>query len=943
MKPVTIFLDKSIHAQYYNVTLDEKQQTGVESTLVHNTEFGKVKGLVEGFIPESEEDEKKGNLHNTITILGTRGSGKTSFLLTIKNELSKNEIGDKIEILEIIDPTLIEEKGHVFLNVIAAIKDLIDKKLDKQECNPENQSGYNRKGWRASLNKLAAGLPSIDGIGNNSLDSWQDAEFVMDNGLKAVHASKELSKNFNEFLRISLKILNKKAFLLMFDDIDVDATKGWAVLETIRKYFTGARLITIVSGDSQLYSTVVRQKKWQNFGQEILKYEGEQLDKLSVFNNMITELESQYLQKVLQPKNRIHLSTIGTCKRYNENEKEKFYVYVYEKSDITIDNNPKNEIENVYERILKYFGINNGYQAKAYSDYLLELPLRTQVQFLNLFKLDTGEYNEDNTSITPFTDIFLSDLYAKEIDINTAIRSPKNINRLILNFLLREKKLEELYQLQPITTEDTLNASLLSLNFLLSYNIQKDPYLIFDYFLKIGYTRNLLPLFGYKNAVNDILNPSIEDLCNTTVIFNDNVLKDVVGKITAYIRGTIDGNRSKSERVLQAGTIPLFGLASTSKKSSKSTSDRIDSVLKNGKANYIEQMLIYMPLSSNQYVYKQTSLLTYSPYLLLGTIGELIRKHKLDDLKNGFTELSQFRGYMMPDFVRGNNKEEIDNIEEESQDLDSEQLANNSNGFDFESVFRNWVEKYPKKHKENTSNISVQLLGKIATRFFYALTNLESKVGNKNLGEVFHAYILAFMNAVLVEDCRENANELASRLNLNNTNYNDTLFINNINKLITKDDDKRDIVKSEKLSFSRWLLSCPLLLVYLNKNDKIKKSIRVYCYDYLKNDNDTWEELFNIDLRKFLDEIPIRKEEPEKSQLKSETTITPQKKLSIGNQEHYQQIKNKLDTIKFDYNRFQSETSGELREELSAVGIIRPSKHNFAKFLKYITSQKNRK
>ncbi|MFL9839250.1 hypothetical protein ABS768_17215 [Flavobacterium sp. ST-75] len=927
MKPVTIFLDKSIHAQYYNVTLDEKQQTGAESTLVHNTEFDKVKVLVEGFIPKSEEDEKKENLHNTITILGTRGSGKTSFLLTIKNELSKNEIGDKIEILEIIDPTLIEEKGHVFLNVIAAIKDLIDKKLDKQECNPENQSGYNRKGWRASLNKLAAGLPSIDGIGNNSLDSWQDAEFVMDNGLKAVHASKELAKNFNEFLRISLKILNKKAFLLMFDDIDVDATKGWAVLETIRKYFTGARLITIVSGDSQLYSTVVRQKKWQNFGQEILKYEGKQLDKLSVFNSMITELESQYLQKVLQPKNRIHLSTIGTCKRYNEEKK----FYVYEKSDITVDNNPKNEIENVYERILKYFGINSNYQAKAYSDYLLELPLRTQVQFLNLFKLDTGEYNEDNTSITPFTDIFLSDLYAKEIDINTAIRSPKNINRLILNFLLREKKLEELYQLQPITTEDTLNASLLSLNFLLSYNIQKDPYLIFDYFLKIGYTRNLLPLLGYKNAVNDILNPSIEDLCNTTVIFNDNVLKDVVGKITAYIRGTIDGNRSKSERVLQAGTIPLFGLASTSKKSSKSTSDRIDSVLKNGKANYIEQMLIYMPLSSNQYVYKQTSLLTYSPYLLLGTIGELIRKHKLDDLKNGFTELSQFRGYMMPDFVRGNNKEEIDNIEEESQDLDSEQLGNSSNGFDFESVFRNWVEKYPKKHKENTSNISVQLLGKIATRFFYALTNLESKVGNKNLGEVFHAYILAFMNAVLVEDCRENANELASQLNLNNTNYSDTLFIYNINKLITKDDDKKDIVKSEKLSFSQWLLSCPLLLVYLNKNDKIKKSIRVYCYDYLKNNNDTWEELLNIDLRKFLDEIPIRKESVEKVFNLDKNKIST---LSIDNIKNYGEIKDRLQS--FDISILDSKSLDKLKDELGKLGLKRISFKSVEKFKNYL-------
>ncbi|MRX41940.1 hypothetical protein GJU43_21895 [Flavobacterium sp. LC2016-23] len=924
MESITIFLNDSIHAQSYGVssiTANENGETRTKSTLVHNTEFGKVKNLIEGFIPLTEVDENKVNLHNTITILGTRGSGKTSFLLTIKKELSKNEIGEKIQILDIIDPTLIEEKGHVFLNVIAIIKDLIDQKLNNQECDPVNKHKYSRKAWRGSLNKLAAGLPSIDGIGSNSLDNWQDAEFVMDNGLKAVHASKELADNFNEFLRLSLDILGKKAFLVMFDDIDVDATKGWAVLETIRKYFTGARLITIVSGDSQLYSTVVRQKKWQNFGKEILEYEGKQLKKLSVFNQMITELESQYLQKVLQPRNRIHLSTIGTSKRYNVEKK----FYVYQKSGINIvENESENEISKIYERILNYFGINNRYQAKSYSDYLLELPLRTQVQFLNLFKLNTGDYIDENIGIAPFTDIFLSDLYAKEIDINTAIRSPKNINRLILNFLLKEKKLEELYQLQPITTEDTLNASLLSLNFLLSYNIQNDPYLIFDYFIKIGYTRNLLPLLSYKSSTEGVINPSIEDLCNNTVILNDNVLKDVAGKIIAYMRGTIDGD-SNSEKLSFAGTVPLFGLASNTKKDTKSTSDRIDSVLKAGNADYVEQMLVYMPLSSNQYVYKQASLLTYSPYLLLGAIGELIRKRKSGDLKNGFTELSQFRGYMMPDFKRGENKEDVGNIIEDPQDLDNTQSLN---GFDIESAFNNWAGKYPEKGIK----ISVHLLGKIATRFFYAITNLESKVGNKNLGEVFNAYILAFMNAVLVEDCRENANEIASELNLNNTNYKENIFINNISKLIDKKSKK---TKSKKLLLSQWMLACPLLLAYLKK-DKIKDSISIFCDDYLKNDKGIIQkEILNIDIRKFLDKIPIKGTLEERSLTWNDLTLKNEMKpLSIDNQVNYKEIKERLES--FDVNILDSNDLKLLKEELGKFGLTRISIASVAKFKNYL-------
>ncbi|MFH6990012.1 hypothetical protein ACHRVW_19905 [Flavobacterium collinsii] len=567
--------------------------------------------------------------------------------------------------------------------------------------------------------------------------------------------------------------------------------------------------------------------------------------------------------------------------------------------------------------------------------------MRTQVQFLNLFDLKTGLYKREDANIVPLTDIFLSDLYAKNIEINTAIRSPKNLNRLILGFLLRERKLEELYQLQPITTADNLNASLLTLNFLSCYNIQKDQYLIFDYFIKVGYTRNLLPLLGYSDHAY-VLSPSIEDLCNNTVILNDNVLKDVAGKIIAYMRGIIDLKQTNSEKVSQAGTIPIFGLASNLKKDSKLTSDRIDSVLKNGNADYVEQRLVYMPLSSNQYIYKQASLLTYSPYLLIGAIGELIRKHKLEDLKNGFTELSQFRGYMMPDFKRGRGKDEITGVEEDPKELTDQKSPGT---VDIELVFGRWVKKYPPEGMK----IAVHLLGKIATRFFYALTNLEGKVGNKNLGEVFHSHILAFINAVLVEDCRENANGLSSELNLNNTNYKDNIFLNNIDKLLHLNEKKIKTIKSDKLSFSQWILSCPLLLVYLKKDAKIKDRLKSFCGDFLKHDENDGQIdlLLTTDLSKFLDKIPIRREFEDKvlttgdTNAKIITKDNDEPALSIGSKPHYDKIIEILSGNNFPLEKLKTDkVEPELRENLKALGISRPSKDNFDKFLKYINENK---
>ena len=950
-KSTIIILEESKHATHYS-------EQGSLNRLVHRDEFNKVIERIKAIIPNTNDEAKQLHKHDTITVLGSRGSGKTSFLLSIEHEVknapkNKDSVLSDIQVLDILDPTLIEEKGHVFLNVISRIMDLIDKQLKGDECKPYSDSAaIGRKEWRASLNKLAAGLPSIDGVGGGVTDGWQDPEYVMDNGLRSIDASLNLAQNFNTFLTRSLKILGKKAFLVLFDDIDVDASKGWRVLETIRKYFTGSQLITIVSGDMQLYSTVVRQSKWENFGEEILRYEGQALKRMAKFDDMVTTLESQYLQKILQPRNRVHLPTLGEI-RANSDYEDKIYVY-QSAPDVEIDKIKEaekkhgkgktedveiiqNEIIPVFKKILAFFGVNNDYQADAYINFLLGSPLRTQVQFLSLFQLSTGELIEKE-GIASIVDIFISDLYAREINSDAAVKTPRNLNRIILQFLLKEKKIEELYQLQPITTERTLNGSLLTLNFLLSNNIAKDPFLIFDYFIKVGYIRNLVPQLGYDDQPGNTT-PSIEGLTNNTVILNDNVLRDVAGRIIAYVRGAIDKSDNKkdsdnkksinkennSELISRAGTIPLYGEASKAKKDKRSTSDRIDRVLKDGGATYTERSLALMPLSSNQYVYKQSSLLTYSVYLLLGAVGELIRKNKLENINNSFSELSQLRGYMMPDFKQGNN-DMVDNDEDHPQDIEEENgeliIANE---------LEHWISSYP-----GNTRISPHLLGKIATRFFFAQTNLEGKVGSKMLGEVFQAHLIAFMNAVLIEDCRENTNFI-SKLNLSNTNYNDNIFSNNLDKVIDyidiingkpgKKKAKVEIMKPEikDLSLSKWLLGCPLFLVYLEKETRLKNKLSTYC----NNKDYKLGIAIDIDLRKFLDKIPIKGAEMQE----------PDRVRISLHAKNFEEIKSILKKNSYNFRKLKSLDNDSITEDLNRYNID-VIKQNINRFKEFINSSR---
>ena len=57
-----------------------------------------------------------------------------------------------------------------------------------------------------------------------------------------------MANRFEENLRgmvgEALEILGKRAFLVVFDDIDVDMAKGWEVLETLRRYLSDDRLVT---------------------------------------------------------------------------------------------------------------------------------------------------------------------------------------------------------------------------------------------------------------------------------------------------------------------------------------------------------------------------------------------------------------------------------------------------------------------------------------------------------------------------------------------------------------------------------------------------------------------------------------------------------------------------------------------------------------------------
>jgi len=814
---------------------------------VHHAEFAQVIDMVERLTTPDSLSAEKMYLHNTITVFGTRGSGKTSFLLSLKEQLKESKT---IQVLKLVDPTLIEQKGHVFLNVISHVSKLVNAKLEKDET--ENKfHAYDRRGWNDAMMHLAAGLPSIDGIGSKEPEDWQDPEFVMYKGLSSVGASIDLAENFAIFLKLSLDILQKEAFVLIFDDIDVDSTKGWMVLETIRKYFTSSRLITILSGDLKLYSSVVRQKKWSNFGDDLLKYEAGMLGRAGYFNEMVTELEAQYLQKIMQPKFRIHLLSLLEKRKRGDS----LPIYISEKMDEVVEGL---EIGKLYGKIFKSFGMKNVGQLEVYLTFIMSQPLRSQLQFISVFRPCWSKTNLLNAYPVVvrnenISDIFLADLLSKDVDVNLLTSTEKYLNVIILHLLLKEGRLRDLYQLQPTTTDNSLNACLLSFNLLLAKSFRSlNLFLAIDYQIKIGFVRNLLGLLpsagGLHKASSNVA--SIEDMCLKTGLLNDGVLRDVTGNINAYIYGYLESIGRLDDLTMLS--VSLLGLNGPAKREAK---DRLDYVFPNDGS--VSSILGYIPSYSGSYSFKNESRIGYSIYMLIAAIGELLKVYEtsssIDDeqsrklkLQSTLIELSQHRSYAIPRFGNVDSTTEV--LEEELEDyqeVDIQSYPANKESFLLADLLGDWM-------KSSVGQISVapHLLGKISTRLFYALGNIaERRPKEMSLGDLFHFQVVAFMNAVVIEDIRENFHN-SSFLNINNTNFSDRILIANI----TNASDELALKDKNYLRFSRWMISSPLLLAYIRTeaNTELTEALRAYCEPYINDSS------LNLSITDQLDQIGVR-------------------------------------------------------------------------------------
>lgn len=754
-RTIIIDLDNSLYAHAFT----SEQQ-------IHQEDLDKAMDIIRNQVNRLDLNEGAdvylSRIYRTIGVFGDRGSGKTSFMISLLNRC-KNEM-KKVEVLRMIDPTLVEHKKPIVLCVIAMIQQKVETVLQQQECRGKGEAYVQRREWDKLMERISRGIIAIDKVGKDYDNSmWQDEAYVMRTGLAKVKDANAFEENIRAMIDAALQILCKDAFLLAFDDIDVDVEQGWNVLESLRRYLSDTHIISIVSGNIKLYGALVRYELGRNL----------KMPPGSAHDLMENELESQYMLKLLNPSNRINLLSLAHLLQNGNNTVK------------VLANGTEHELVTLYRELLKDFGIVDVPSQNTFVSFLVSMSLRSQIHFMK----DASAEKR----ITPPLDVFTSRLYASGIDMAALGANVQMMNISVLDYLNSKANLPDCYLLMPTLQDKDVNSNFTALSFMECWHLQNNPYLAFDYLLRIGYVRNLaLPLEKKDMVLN---------LCKYSGWNQMMSLKNNIGLSMAYVAGKELGSMKEH--------ISLYAME---KKAKKETLNALDKVLKE-EDNHFTRLMAMFPFVRLSHNKDNESRSYYSVIVLLAVIGELLKCTDKEEMKGRINDLKLFRSYQMPqeeDYFGEDDGIDGDDYGVETRQDEIVELA---------EKMCVWKSEYKECH------LPPYALGRMMTRLYTSL----SKVAVDNVGQMMNVMVANVLNSCLIEETRIRI-PAADQGILNNSNLRtDTRYF--------KDNlGKNDIVN--KLPFTKWMMACPMLNCFLDEETYGK--VQTFVSDAFKIDRGTY-------------------------------------------------------------------------------------------------------
>lgn len=691
---------------------------------------------------------------------GSRGAGKTTFLRTVydslPSELAKSDESSnavKVTKLDYIDPTRLEACENLLLNVLRALKGVVES----NHTSLHNE--FLKNSFRQAFKKLSGGL-SLFRNGHDQL-AHLDPELFFDRGLTQAENSRSLRKYFHQAIDIACHLLKVDALMLAFDDADTNAQHAFPLLECIRNYLDSPRLLILVTGDMELYSLLVR----DNFSKRLPSVETKNnYWRAEQRSRMLDHLEDQYVLKLFPLSRRQHLKTLN---RLLGNEYGGHVSSNYKIFSSRWNGSERDPIKVLDEIISRGLRIASQSDIELFRTHLLKQPLRSVLQVLqgcapHLSKSDGIINKEWSRALSDALRESLramaqGSLYKQGVVVDelTANYLP-TLSKAVFDLCCQDGDVDTAAYLRPQASNDDLNNCYLALAAEVAGQCAESASASIKYMLS---GPGNVTLWGKEkrrmsNNINDDL--LYRQFSQYMAIGRNEDALNWARRATAVLAA-----RHPSQAKAPVVDFGIIGLNKREPDEARGKSvgfGTIDSVLN---ASYDGDNKSYPTLAYSLLdVSSQSSRCYSSIYNILGLVERLFgarsREEILRRLKSTYPQLS----ISSPDWGGS-----IDTMpSEENTQSDSEVILKHSDSSESENNLIDAILAWQDLNKNSFKQFapSSVLLGKIWVRIYFSLEKSSDRIrpgllgGGKNIDDIMEINAACLINAFLVEEADHN-------------------------------------------------------------------------------------------------------------------------------------------------------------------------------------------
>lgn len=241
--------------------------------------------------------------NNVMVFLGDRGTGKTSCLMSIKqivsDERNDKEIANHTVFLPVIEPLFFDDKHNILDIFVGELYRNTKRLLDKWESKSKAEREDLRV-LQGEFAKVKNALLYLDKSRGEELKEEQESLLALSEGVN-------LKKLMSNLVRSYLKCVGKEVLVITIDDVDLNISEAYEMMEQINKYLVIPQVVIMLAAKlDQLRNSI----------ELYLTKKYDPIMEKTVSLSEVREMTDRYLDKLLPFAHRFLMPSINDYSGY---------------------------------------------------------------------------------------------------------------------------------------------------------------------------------------------------------------------------------------------------------------------------------------------------------------------------------------------------------------------------------------------------------------------------------------------------------------------------------------------------------------------------------------------------------------------------------------------------------------------------------------------------